>query len=289
VLYEQVITPNPDVACTPGWCLKYVQDTFGLGAVYPSAIASWNASATKHDDQDFPEGVAVPLWFSLNGNPNGHVVLRMPDGSIYSSSHPTRNTPVHHASLAALDSYYGRGTMLNYLGWTEDVEGTAVIRQQPLDGDTIVITDADNEYARWEKLGYQVRGRHLKREEFRTSAVGRTWLNAVEILSDSEEADAATHAQEVGQTAVNDDWQGQIYGLQDQLKAEQSKSVGLVNSVSDLTSKLGDANKQLVALKSQPVAPTGTGIDQATKDQISNTNSGVLWLVDAIKSIFNRK
>ncbi len=80
-----------------------------------------------------------------------------------------------------------------------------------------------------------------------------------------------------------------ITELQYQLKSEQDKSVGLVRSVTDLTSKLDDAHKQLVALQAQPVAPTVAVIDSTTKDQISTTNSGVQWLVDAIKAIFNRK
>ena len=53
----------------------------------------------------------------------------------------------------------------------------------------VKITDSDNEYARWKKLGRQIRGRTLTRSEFRKAAVGRTWLSAMEILSDNEESD----------------------------------------------------------------------------------------------------
>ncbi len=82
-----------------------------------------------------------------------------------------------------------------------------------------MIQDTDHEYGRWNKLGYQIRGRGLSRDEFRASAVGRTWLSAIEILSDNKEADTTTRAQEIGQMAVRDNWEGQIYGLIDQLKA----------------------------------------------------------------------
>ncbi len=124
-MFIQLITPNPDVPCTPGLCLVYVQSTFNIGAKYPSAIAAWNASQTQHTDYDFPDNVWVAVWFSLSNNEFGHVALRAPDGSIYSSSHPTSTTPTHHDSLIALELYYGG--RLQYLGWTEDVEDVKVI------------------------------------------------------------------------------------------------------------------------------------------------------------------
>ncbi|MDQ0825434.1 hypothetical protein QFZ60_001607 [Arthrobacter sp. B2I5] len=125
--YRQLISPNPNVSCKPGWCLMYVQDTFGIAPVYPTATAAWNASTTKHWDYNFPPGCWVAVWFSLRDEPAGHVALLAPDGSVYSSSHPTKTTPVHHASLDALIQYYAKANPLTYLGWTEDVEGVAVI------------------------------------------------------------------------------------------------------------------------------------------------------------------
>lgn len=121
----QFITPNPAIPCQPGWCLEYVRETFGIGPKYPTAIDGWNASGYKHLDQNIPDGVWVPLWFSLSDNPAGHVVLRQPDGSIWSASSPTATTPVHHTSITDLMSYYGG--RLTYLGWTEDVEGVPVV------------------------------------------------------------------------------------------------------------------------------------------------------------------
>lgn len=122
----QLITPNPNIACTPGWCLVYVRETFGIGPKYPTAIAGWNGSSYKHQDQNFPAGVSVPIWFSLDDNPAGHVALLQPDGSVWSSSSPTSTIPVHHPSLASIINYYG-GHRLNYLGWTEDIEGVQIM------------------------------------------------------------------------------------------------------------------------------------------------------------------
>ena len=121
----QRINPNPNIACVPGECLVYVRETFGIGPKYPTATAGWRASAYKHRNQKFPEDMWVPLWFKLKDNPDGHVVLRQPDGSIWSVSNPTATTPMHHATLDDLESYYsGR---LIYRGWTEDVEAILVI------------------------------------------------------------------------------------------------------------------------------------------------------------------
>jgi hypothetical protein len=120
----QLITPNPNIPCTPGLCLVYVRETFGIGPKHPTAAAGWRASTTKHTDKNFPDAW-VPVWFSLSDEPAGHVALRQPDGSIWSSSHPTSNTPTHHESLEDILSYYGN--RMRYLGWTEDVEDVPVI------------------------------------------------------------------------------------------------------------------------------------------------------------------
>jgi len=123
----QIITPNPDIPCKPGWCLEYVNNAFGVPAVYGSATAAWDASTTKHYARDFPAGVWLPVWYGLANEPLGHVVLRAPDGSVYSTSDLT-NVPHHHPSLDELESYYAYyGMPLTYRGWTEDVEGTPVV------------------------------------------------------------------------------------------------------------------------------------------------------------------
>lgn len=112
-----------------------------------------------------------------------------------------------------------------------------------------MIKDADNEFGRWQKVGYQIRGRNLTRDEFRKAAVGKTWLNAIEILSDNVEADSATRWQEVGRIAVKDNWEKQI---------------------ADLKAKLANAG----------------GVDQATKDTINETNAIVKWIKDLLSRIF---
>lgn len=86
-----------------------------------------------------------------------------------------------------------------------------------------MIRDVDNEYGRWAKLGRQIRGRNLSRTEFRKAAVGKTWLQAMEILSDNKESDQNVLDGNLGRLARKDNWQGQIYRLSDQVKSLSSR------------------------------------------------------------------
>ncbi len=122
--FTQLITPNPDIPCTPGLCLVYVRKAFGVGPKYSTATEGWNASTSKHQDHNFPNAW-VPVWFSLADEPAGHVALRQPDGSVWSASHPTANQPIRHKSLEEMYQYFNN--RLGYLGWTEDIEGKLVV------------------------------------------------------------------------------------------------------------------------------------------------------------------
>jgi hypothetical protein len=127
---DQLITPNPDIPCEPGWCLKYVRQTFGLPARYGSATEAWNNSDSQHRDRNFPPGLWLPVWYGIDREPLGHVVLMAPDGSVYSTS-DNSTIPHHHPDLADLEDFYaGWGWPLTYRGWTEDVAGYAVIGGQ---------------------------------------------------------------------------------------------------------------------------------------------------------------
>ena len=142
--FIQVITPNPDIPCTPGWCLQYVRQTYGLPARYSSATEAWNNSTSQHQDWDFPADCWVPVWFSLATEPAGHVALRTPDGSVYSSSDANTSTPHHHPSLDDLISYYAAGNPLTYLGWTEDVASYPVIADSSIGYESATITPLED-------------------------------------------------------------------------------------------------------------------------------------------------
>ena len=147
----QLITPNPHIPCTPGWCLQYVREAFGIyPGVYPSATAGWNASPTKHRGWDFPAGRWVPVWFGIAKEPLGHVVLLAPDGSVFSTS-DNSTVPHHHPNLADLMNYYAAADLpLTYRGWTEDIEGVTVVdlgsASMGYDGEITEPTEEDDMY-----------------------------------------------------------------------------------------------------------------------------------------------
>ena len=94
-------------------------------------------------------------------------------------------------------------------------QGQQIINLDKWIGEEMTIPDADNYYWRYgQKLATFVRGRQLSRDEFRRYIAGQSDLRAVEILSDDPEADRTQQAQEVGQLAIRDKWQQQIYDLQ---------------------------------------------------------------------------
>lgn len=76
-----------------------------------------------------------------------------------------------------------------------------------------MIENTDNEYGRAADLHWRVRGTPLSREGFARDVAGRTWLKFIETISDSPEASAAQHAQNVGVIALRDDWNGKMQSL----------------------------------------------------------------------------
>lgn len=125
--WRQLVTPNPNVACKPRYCERYVENTIGRTGVYGSATIAWNKEANKHTDRSLPSGVWVPVYWSLANNPDGHTALAGPDGRIYSASHPTSTSPVVHSNLAAIEKYYGG--RLKWRGWGENIAGRHVVEQ----------------------------------------------------------------------------------------------------------------------------------------------------------------
>lgn len=128
MVFNQLVTPNPNIPCQPGWCLQYVRQTFGAPIVEPTATAGWENAQFKHKDTNFPAGCYVPVWFSLSNEPAGHVALMCPDGSVYSTS-DNSNVPHHHPSLDDLIAYYWRNP-LTYLGWSEDISNVRVVEKE---------------------------------------------------------------------------------------------------------------------------------------------------------------
>lgn len=132
-------------------------------------------------------------------------------------------------------------------------------------GSNIVgVPDTDPWYWRMNKLFKQIRGREMSREEFRKNIVpAKDPFNAVEILSDSSEADAATNAQTVGQQAINDRWPEQIAGLQTQLKVTNDK-LAEVSAKVEMSDKLQKQVDELTA-KNQALIEQQSADEEAGK------------------------
>jgi len=133
--FTQLVIPNPNIACQPGWCLQYVRQTFGAPVVEPTATAGWENAQYRHEDWNFPVGCWVPVWFSLKNEPAGHVALLAPDGTVYSTSDDS-TIPHHHPSMADLIAYYWRNP-LTYLGWSEDISGVRVVENFSLETESV--------------------------------------------------------------------------------------------------------------------------------------------------------
>lgn len=124
----QLVTPNPNIPCIPGWCLQYVRQAFGAPVVEPTATAGWNNAKFKHRDWNFPAGMWVPVWFELATEPAGHVALLAPNGAVYSTTSPFSNLPTIHPNMAHLIAAYAPYNPLTYLGWSEDISGVRVVQ-----------------------------------------------------------------------------------------------------------------------------------------------------------------
>lgn len=120
----QLIEPDLTAKGTIGNCLRYARNVFKQPAKYPTAWSNWDASKTKHRDRNYPQ-LSVPLWFSYfqNGKNMGHVVVYVPGKGFYSSPWQKGTTHAVLSSIAEIERIYH----CNYVGWTEDIEGTKVV------------------------------------------------------------------------------------------------------------------------------------------------------------------
>lgn len=132
--WKQIKDADLTVGYEGGWCLKYVQDSFHTDHPYPTAMAAWNANygGGNHVGEP-PLGITVPVYFSLQGIPAGHVATRLDDGWVVSSTQPgVHPKPYYHKNLQDLINTYARvyGSM-PLLGWSEFVGTQRVVQWIP--------------------------------------------------------------------------------------------------------------------------------------------------------------
>lgn len=125
--YKQLKKPRTDIQARPGWCAEAVQLSFNVPWIGSSAADAWSRAKYKHKNSSFPNDVAVPVYFTMKGEPAGHIVVRMANGSVWSASDEDYAFDYHPNMKHLLDFYGGR---LTILGWSEDLNGTRVIEKE---------------------------------------------------------------------------------------------------------------------------------------------------------------
>lgn len=134
--YEQKVTPNLNTQGQVGLCLKFIEDEFQTphnptGRANDCATDEWNASVYKHTDQNFPAGVAVPIWFSYSATIDGiyknwgHVATRLPDGSFYCSPYQNGMPSAHFTDFNIFKQKY----KADFVGWSEDLAGVRIVEE----------------------------------------------------------------------------------------------------------------------------------------------------------------
>lgn len=129
--YKQLITPILNTAGNIGYCLAFVESAYATPHLYPYAFTAWQSAVNKHGDQNFPEGMYVPIYFNyMVGNINeGHIAIRQPNGTILSSPWQSGTTQAILPSIAELIRIYSDNgkNPLTYLGWSEDLAGVQLV------------------------------------------------------------------------------------------------------------------------------------------------------------------
>ena len=105
----------------PGMCEKFVRTSFGLPAMYPTATAAYlgsKADGTIYTDKMPPAG--VPVYWSIPGNPAGHVALSIGGGKAISTSNENMSGA---NGIVTIDISRYKG---GYRGWSDFYHGKRV-------------------------------------------------------------------------------------------------------------------------------------------------------------------
>lgn len=115
---EAVHNARRFTSCTPGMCLKYVRTWLGIGSREIDAISAWNTAQHKHAGDRTPPRGAPVFW---RGGSHGHIALAV-------GPEKARSTDTTSSGLVGTQelSWWGQHWGSDYLGWTEDLNGTAI-------------------------------------------------------------------------------------------------------------------------------------------------------------------
>lgn len=133
-VYKQKKKPNTKQKEQSGNCLRFTFLAFGgkNGFGFSESRQAWNGQKKRHVGERPPRGVYVPVWFDWTGTIEGvtknwgHTAIALPDGRILSSPLNGYGQDIF-ASVSALEKAFGA----KYLGWSEQMDGTVVVKPAP--------------------------------------------------------------------------------------------------------------------------------------------------------------
>jgi len=246
---------------------KYANEVLGVSGcpVFPVPAARLMVSARPDAFTwipNTPTGVppygAIVVFNGRTGGGYGHTGVAIEGCDLNQVRIIQQNDPIGSGVSIKVYPY------TNVSGWL--VKKETNIPQPSGGGD--VMNQGENEYARANDLHIKLRGRVLDRNIFnQLVASGTSWLRYIEILSDDPEAQARQQDATVGQVARRDNWEGQIHTLVQQFADSQKQVASLQKQIDELKKNQG-------------------GVDQTTKDQITETNTIVKSIWSKITSIF---
>lgn len=189
-----------------------------------------------NSETNYPSPGDVLCWNGRWGGGYGHTgVVVSADANTFTTfeqNNPKGSAPrlVKHASYS------------NVQGW---------MRSKANQGESQVIPNTDNYYARYRKAMQHIRGRDMSREEFTKNFVGNSDLRMLEAMLDSPEADAQLDYANWGRPAKEERWNEQIATLQQQVKDARAQVTAQASIITDLNAKADSYWKEIERLNRQ--------------------------------------
>jgi hypothetical protein len=109
-----------DLGIWKGYCLKFVRRCAGAPPLGHDAAWAWTQARVRHPGDPNPPAGA-PVFWEGGSHGHGHVVVSLGDGSCMSSDYK-RVGHVDQVVIADITAGWG----LQYLGWTEDINGVTI-------------------------------------------------------------------------------------------------------------------------------------------------------------------
>lgn len=141
--YKQRVALRSSLKDGLGWCLRYAQSLFGAPVAFDSAREAWDGQKGRHPGEGPPAGVQTLIWFDHTGTYGrpavkknwGHVCVALGDGRVLTS--PLRSDQVNAQGVGSaiypsiLAMMRDLGGNPRYLGWSEYINGLAVVAPAP--------------------------------------------------------------------------------------------------------------------------------------------------------------